>query len=118
MKLKTAFIFFYLILSVININLKKKNENKKSLNRIITSFLQNKKKEDSFCDRRNYKLEDGSECTSDMNCISFKCRKNVCSPSPLKKLGQFCLCDYHCESGHCSFQYWLLFDIYYTCTEH
>jgi len=43
MKLKIALIFFYLILSVISLNLKKKNENKKTLNR-ITSFLQNKKK--------------------------------------------------------------------------
>ena len=41
MKSNFTFIFFCLILSVISLNLKKKNENKKSLNG-IKSFLQNK----------------------------------------------------------------------------
>ena len=70
MKLKTAFIFFYLILNVININLKKKNENKKSLNRFITSFFQNKKKEFYNCDDpKLYGLKDGSKCMRSEQCI-------------------------------------------------
>jgi len=114
MKSKITFIFFYLILSVITLNLKKKNENKKTLN-IITSFLQNHKKESYDCHADDYIIKAGQSCDGDYRCISKKCINGKCAEG-LLKLGESCHCDIQCETGHCSFKFWLFLPFNH-CTE-
>ena len=118
MKLKFTFIFFCLILSVISLNLKKKNENKKSLNG-ITSFLQNKLKlkQASDCTKSSYRKKGGESCKYHEQCISYGCRNGSCKYSKKGAIdGSPCACDYHCASGHCSFSYWL-FGNFYHCSK-
>ena len=114
MKLKFTFIFFCFILSVISLNLKKKNENKKS-------FLQNKLTERSKdCKKASHRKKAGESCGSDEVCISFYCLHGKCtSYSKLKQLGDCCACDYHCQSNHCSFNFknYLLLACPHTCTK-
>ena len=115
MKLKFTFIYFFLILSVICLNLKKKIGSKKTLNG-ITSFLQNKLKQSINWSKHPKPVPDGEPCLTNAQCISYDCRNFKCSiHSRLKGLGEPCECDYHCLSGHCNFDYWL-FDTYYKCT--
>ncbi len=113
MKLKFTFIFFCLILSVISLNLKKKNENKKS-------FLQNKLTQINDCLDASHRKKPGERCGSDEVCISFYCLDGICRDYRiLKQLGECCACDYHCQSNHCSFNwknYWLL-ACPHTCTK-
>ena len=118
MKLKFTFIFFCLILSVISLNLKKKNENKKSLNG-IRAFLKTKMGESSDCKKTSYGKY-GGKCKKDVECVSNKCRNGKCEyPVKLIEEGEDCYCDYHCQTGHCSF---LLFGFFnfrsnYRCTK-
>ena len=91
MNLKFTFIFFCLILSVISLNLKKKNENKKSLNG-IRAFLKTNMGQASDC-KYGY-LGDWHS----------------------KELFDSCKCDWHCKTGHCSFHYWF-FGNHYRCTK-
>ena len=114
MKLKFIFIFFCLILSVISLNLKKKNENKKSLN---GSFLQNKLGQSSACNKSSYKKKSGESCDIDDQCINYWCVNGKCAYFGSRKdIGEYCACDYHCLSGHCSYWYWA-FKTYYHCTK-
>ena len=108
MKLKFALIFFYLIISVLTVNLKKKNQKKKTNNE-IKSFLRNKKKENWLYCRRPKKV--GDYCEYPADCISYECKNYKCQgPEILRKVGESCLCDFHCETGHCSFSYWLIYN--------
>ena len=116
MNLKFTFIYFCLILSVISLNLKKKNENKKSLNG-ITSFLQNKLGQSSNCKKSSYGLKIGERCSVGEQCIYNSCYQGYCVKfRELRKLKEECTCDYHCQSGHCSYHYWWG-KTYYHCTK-
>ena len=117
MKLKFTFIFFCLILSVISLNLKKKNENKKSLNG-IRAFLKTNMGEAYKCkDPRNKKINYRVNCHRNDHCFSNKCTNGKCEyPFKLIKEREYCDCDYHCETGHCSFFIWF-FGNHYRCTK-
>jgi len=116
MKLKFTFIFFCLILSVISLNLKKKNENKKSLNG-IRAFLKTNMGESSDCKKSSYKKYYQEDCKKDVQCVSNKCTNGKCEyPFKLIKEREYCDCDYHCETGHCSFFIWF-FGNHYRCTK-
>ena len=116
MNLKFTFIFFCLILSVISLNLKKKNENKKSLNG-IRAFLKTNMGQSSDCKKSSYRKYYQEDCSKDVQCVSNKCSNGKCTfPFRLIELGQPCKCDYHCQSGHCSFKYWY-FTTNYRCTK-
>ena len=111
MKLKFTFIFFCFILSVISLNLKKKNENKKSLNG-IRPFLKTNMRESSEC-KKTYI----GKCKKNVECVSFKCTNGKCEyPFRLIEEGKPCKCDYHCKTGHCSLSWWL-FGSFYRCTK-
>ena len=113
MKLKFTFIFFCLILSVISLNLKKKNENKKSLNG-IRAFLKTNMGQSSDCEKSSSRKSYQVDCSYDFECVSEKCGyDNKCL---LSEEGEPCKCDYHCKTGHCSFFIWF-FGNYYRCTK-
>ena len=114
MKLKFTFIFFCLILSVISLNLKKKNENKKSLNG-IRAFLKTKMGESYKCkDPRNKKINYRVNCHRNDHCFSNKCGSD--HRCMLLEEGRSCECDNQCQTGHCSFHYWA-FTTHYRCTK-
>ena len=116
MKLKFTFIFFCLILSVISLNLKKKNENKKSLNG-IRAFLKTNMGQSSDCKKSSYRKYYREQCLFDVQCVSNNCSKGKCEyPVKLIEEGQPCYCDYHCQTGHCSYDSWW-FVTYYRCTK-
>ena len=115
MKLKFTFIFFCLILSVISLNLKKKNENKKSLNG-IRAFLKTNMGEVSECKKSSYRRYYQERCIEDIQCVSNNCSNGRCTYPKLKELGESCKCDYHCKTGHCSYDGWF-FMTYYRCTK-
>ena len=52
----------------------------------------------------------------DADCYSYNCVKHKCEGETLRKVGEYCLCDYHCETGHCSLDYWFI-DFNHKCTE-
>ena len=111
MKLKFTFIFFCFILSVISLNLKKKNENKKS-------FLQNKLTQSKWCITFDHRKNAGEYCDNHEQCISFNCLNGKCtSYYTLKQLGDCCVCDYHCKSNHCSVDWNLFSSCAYKCTK-
>ena len=111
MKLKFTFIFFCFILSVISLNLKKKNENKKS-------FLQNKLTQSYMCKTASYRKHAGESCTKNDVCISNFCLYGKCTGYyTLKQLGDCCVCDYHCKSNHCSFNWNIFSKCSYKCTK-
>ena len=112
MKLKFTFIFFCLILSVISLNLKKKNENKKSLNG-IRAFLKTNMGQSSDCKKSPKMRKQPDHCIFNFECWSNNCINNKCV---LIKEGESCECDYQCQTGHCSFHYWL-FTKHYRCTK-
>ena len=113
MKLKFTFIFFCLILSVISLNLKKKNENKKSLNG-IRAFLKTKMGESYKCKKSSYGKSYGQYCEKNAQCLSNNCRNGYCKyPVKLIEEGEECKCDYQCKTGHCS---WLFVSLY-ACTK-
>ena len=116
MKLKFTFIFFCLILSVISLNLKKKNENKKSLNG-IRAFLKTNMGQSSDCKKSSYRKYYGEDCKKNAQCVSYNCQNGKCEhPFMNIKEGEYCDCDYHCKTGHCSFFIWF-FGNYYRCTK-
>ena len=115
MKLKFTFIFFCLILSVISLNLKKKNENKKSLNG-IRAFLKTNMGESSECKTWKHIRYYQERCLKDYMCVSNNCSNGRCTNDKLKELGESCTCDYHCKTGHCSFFIWF-FGNHYRCTK-
>ena len=113
MNLKFTFIFFCLILSVISLNLKKKNENKKSLNG-IRAFLKTNIGEVDLCKKLKPRNIYRPECSLNNECWSNVCINGKCVRV---KEGEPCMCDFHCQTGHCSFHYWL-FKSYYRCTKY
>ena len=114
MKLKFTFIFFCLILSVISLNLKKKNENKKSLNG-IRAFLKTNMGEARDCSKyENKKKNYQEDCFRNEHCFSNKCGSD--HRCMLLEEGRSCECDNQCQTGHCSFHYWA-FTTHYRCTK-
>ena len=78
--------------------------------------MQNKLKQSSKCSQNSYRKKAGESCEKDEECISFDCFNDKCYDKELKEIGDECICDYHCKSGHCSMYFWL-FRSYYHCTK-
>ena len=79
--------------------------------------MQNQKKEEMNCDKPGSLIKPGQSCQGrEALCISRNCINDICQEG-LLKLGDICFCDIQCESGHCSFDYWLFWTVNH-CTKY